>query len=86
MTRNADRWEREDPHQRRRKYDQKPWWHAHVGLMWTLVAAAVGAFVTVKVQLAQQQQVIDSAPARRDREIDQLIARLAAVESRRCAQ
>lgn len=62
----------------------QPWWHAHVSLIWSLAFAAVGAFITVKVQMAQQQSAIDRATPARNREIDSLERRIASLENRRC--
>ncbi|WCE04441.1 hypothetical protein [Pseudoxanthomonas sp. JBR18] len=70
----------------RRREPSKPWWHAHIGLIWSLALVAGGGFLAVKVQLAQQQTAIDRATPSRNREIDSLERRIAALENRRCDQ
>lgn len=64
----------------------QPWWHAHIGLVWSLAGAIAAWAITTKADLARVQAQVETQPMRRDREIDQLIDRVHALEelTRRC--
>ncbi len=61
---------------------KEPWWHARSGVIVALVVAMGGGWINDKVQAAKLDERASTMPDRRDRELDQLIARVAALEAR----
>ncbi len=62
--------------------NREPWWHARSGVLVALAIAIGGGWLNDKVQATRATTLVDHMPERRDREIDQVHARLAALEAR----
>lgn len=82
--RNADRYYRDeqgDPPAPRKRVD---WTNVAAGLLVAVGGTLFGRFMTKADLLGELQTKAQVIPDRRDREVDQLIARVAALEARKC--
>lgn len=60
----------------------EPWWHARSGALVALAIALGGGWLSDKVRATETQTRASIEPDRRDREIDQMLARISALEAR----
>ncbi len=59
-----------------------PWYHAHAGLLWGLMATMGAAWGYDRLQVARYGERAAIMPDRRDREVDSLERRISALEAR----
>ena len=61
---------------------REPWWHANKGWLVALLIALASGWANDRWRAAGNDRLLQVMPERRDRDIDDLRARIAALEAR----